>query len=107
MNIYNVLVQGVPLAFVVLGCVEWVKGLRENVEAWKRWQLRLISMGFGLFWGLGYMVLANGWPGWEFPPLFGYLAYSVGLGLVASGIYDTGKNILQRAIELLLGKLSN
>lgn len=100
MNIFNVLVSGVPLAFVVLGLVEWTRGLKDN---WENWQLQVISMAYGLVFGVAYMVYADGWPGWVFAPLFGYLFYGLGLGLVASGIYDVAKGILARSIEKLMG----
>lgn len=96
MEIYNVLVQGVPLIFVVMGLVEYVKKLGLTGNA-----VTVASMVIGLLFGVGYMFANTGVPA-DFGGWFGYGVYGIGLGLVASGIYDTGKAIIEKGIALLL-----
>lgn len=77
----NVAVAGIPLLFVVLGLVEWIKRLGVSGQ----WLL-VASMLIGLVFGAGYQ-LSN-----EIPVTFGgwfaVIVYGLALGLVASGIYD-------------------
>jgi len=89
----DAMVNGIPLLFVVLGLVEWVKtfGLEGNV-------LRGVSMLIGLILGCGYMITQQGYPV-EFASIFGYLVYGLALGLVASGIYDGSKRAVGSAIR--------
>lgn len=96
MDVYNVMVEGVPLIFVVMGLVQWISefGVKGNY-------LRGVSMLVGLLFGGGYMLAANGQPA-DFAGYFGFAVYGVGLGLVASGVYDTGKKILSKGLSLLL-----
>lgn len=80
-------VQGVPLLFVVFGLVAWVKsfGVQGN------W-LRVASMLIGLFIGCGYLFATLGFPV-DFAGWFTNLIYGLGLGVVASGVYDGLKAI--------------
>ena len=89
----DAMVNGIPLLFVVLGLVEWIKtfGLTGNV-------LRGVSMLIGLLLGFGYMTSQQGFPT-EFSPIFSYIIYGLALGLVASGIYDGSKRAIGSAIR--------
>ena len=78
---FNVAVAGIPLLFVVLGLVEWIK--RLGVEG--RWLL-VSSMVVGLLLGGGYQ-LSQGIPD-SFGGWFAVIIYGLALGLVSSGVYD-------------------
>ena len=86
---FDAIVAGLPLVLVVLGLVEWVKRLGLQGRA-----VVIVSMAIGLALGLAYQVsiaLPIDFAGW-----FGAAVYGIGLGLVASGIYDVGKSILNK-----------
>lgn len=85
----SAMVAGVPLLFVILGLVAWAKsfGLTGN------W-LRVVSMAIGLILGSGYL-LTKGFPV-EYAGWFAVVVYGLGLGIVASGIYDAGKAIVKQ-----------
>lgn len=86
---FDAIVSGLPLLLVVLGLVEWVKRLGLSGSP-----VILVSMGIGLVIGIAYQVsiaLPTDFAGW-----FGAAVYGIGLGIVASGIYDTGKSILNK-----------
>lgn len=86
---FDAIVSGLPLLLVVLGLVEWVKRLGLSGRP-----VILVSMGIGLVIGIAYQVsiaLPTDFAGW-----FGAAVYGIGLGIVASGIYDTGKSILNK-----------
>jgi len=87
MNYYDVAVLGVPLLFVVIGLVEYLKkfGVTGN------WLLGS-SMLIGVLLGGGYQLSAVGFPV-DFAGWFGVGFYGIGLGIVASGVYDVAKNI--------------
>lgn len=81
MDFSQYLVAGVPLLFVVLGLVEFVKsfGLKGNV-------VKIVSIVIGLAFGIGYQLSLSvpiGFSGW-----FAVSVFGIALGLVASGIYD-------------------
>jgi energy-coupling factor transporter transmembrane protein EcfT len=85
MDFQQYLVAGVPLVFVVLGLVEFVKrlGLKGN------W-LIVVSMLIGAALGIGYqctVAVPVGFNGW-----FSVSVFGLAVGLVASGIYDAVKN---------------
>ena len=92
---FGAMVRGVPLLFVVVGMVEWVKSLGLAGNA-----LRLASMGVGLLFGAGFMVTQTEPPAGAWYPVyvywFGNIVYGVGLGLVSSGLYDTVKRLLAK-----------
>ena len=92
---YGAMVRGVPLLFVVVGLVEWAKSLGAQGNA-----LRLSSMAVGIVLGLGFMVTQTEPPvdGWypAYVYWFGNVVYGLGLGLVASGLYDTVKRLLTK-----------
>jgi hypothetical protein len=96
MEIYNGMVQGVPLIFVVMGLVVFFKkaGLKG---LW----LLIVSLFIGIAFGIGYMIYVNGVPT-GYNAYFGYGFYGLSLGLVASGIYDVAKDILTRGLELVM-----
>jgi len=86
---FDAIVAGLPLVLVVLGLVEWVKRLGLAGKA-----VVIVSMAIGLALGLAYQVsiaVPIDFAGW-----FGAAVYGIGLGLVASGIYDVGKSILNK-----------
>jgi hypothetical protein len=81
MDFTQYLVAGVPLIFVVLGLVEWVKSFGVKGNA-----VKVVSMAIGLGLGVGYQLsiaVPVGFAGW-----FGVFVFGLALGLVASGIYD-------------------
>ena len=86
---FDAIVAGLPLVLVVLGLVEWVKRLGLAGKA-----VVIVSMAIGLALGLAYQVsiaVPIDFAGW-----FGAAVYGIGLGLLASGIYDVGKSILNK-----------
>lgn len=85
MDFTQYLVAGVPLVLVVLGLVEWVKSLGLQGNA-----VKVVSLVIGLLLGIGYqlsLAMPVGFSGW-----FSVSVFGLGLGLVASGIYDALKN---------------
>ena len=88
MDFTQYLVAGVPLVLVVLGLVEWVKSLGLTGKA-----VKIVSLMIGLILGIGYqlsLAVPVGFGGWFTVTVFG-----LGLGLVASGIYDAAKNAVK------------
>ena len=85
---FDAAVQGVPLLFIVLGLVQWFKGYIEDARI-----IRGISMAIGLLFGGGYLLAELGVPA-DFAGWFSIVVYGLGVGLVASGIYDVGKDLL-------------
>lgn len=91
---FGAMVKGIPLLLIVAGVVEYIKkaGLTGN-------KLLFASMGVGLVFGGGWVITQ------ERPPLgdawtiyvywFGVMVYGVGLGLVASGLFDMIRGILK------------
>ena len=103
---FGVMVAGVPLLFVVMGLVQWIKSLGVEGNA-----SRYASMVIGVVFGVGYMVFKAPPPAGETWPIYAYwfanVVYGIGLGVVASGLYDTVKNLLKPiadAISLLKSK---
>ena len=85
MDFSQYLVAGVPLIFVVLGLVQWVKSLGLTGNA-----VKVVSLVIGLLLGIGYQLsvaMPVGFAGW-----FGVIVFGLALGLVASGIYDVVKD---------------
>jgi hypothetical protein len=81
MDFSQYLVAGVPLIFVVLGLVEFVKGFGITGNA-----VKAVSLAIGLILGIGYQLsiaMPAGFAGW-----FAVVVFGLALGLVASGIYD-------------------
>lgn len=80
----NVAVAGIPLLAIVIGLVQFIKqfGLSGNI-------VRVVSMVVGLLLGIGYqcsIAVPADFAGWFSVGVFG-----VGLGLVASGLYDAAQ----------------
>ena len=89
----NAGVAGVPLVFVVLGLVQWLKKLGVDDKG-----LIGASMAIGLLLGGGYQIATVGIPvdiaGW-----FSTVVYGLGLGVVASGVYDAAERIVSNAVH--------
>jgi len=88
MDFSQYLVAGVPLLFVVLGLVQWVKGMGVTGNA-----VKVVSLVIGLLLGVGYQLsvaMPVGFGGW-----FGVAVFGLALGLVASGIYDVAKDVVK------------
>ena len=78
---FNIAVNGIPLLFVVLGLVEWLKRLGVTGRA-----LLVSSLIIGLLLGGGYQLSQSipvDFGGW-----FAVVIYGLAMGLVASGVYD-------------------
>lgn len=88
----NAGVAGVPILFVVLGLVQWTKSFGVEGKA-----LRAVSMVIGLLLGAGFMIASAGLPG-AFPGWFAVVVYGLGLGVVASGVYDAAEKIVANAL---------
>lgn len=88
---FTAIPENAPIVvLVVLGLVTWlgklgVKGI---------WQL-ISAMALGLIFGAGFMFAALGLPE-DFAGWFSIVIYGLAMGLVASGIYETGKKLLDR-----------
>lgn len=86
-------VAGVPLIAVVLGLVTW---LAQTFKLQGQQKL-IASMITGLLLGAGYQLsiaLPATYAGW-----FAVVIYGLALGLIASGIYDTGKKLAGGQVE--------
>lgn len=87
-ELFDAMVGGIPLLAVVLGLVQFVKGFGVEGNAAKA-----VSMIIGLLFGVGYM-LTQAMPA-DFAGWFAVVVYGLGLGLVASGIYDAAKQVVK------------
>lgn len=85
MDFSNALVAGVPLVLVVIGLVEWSKRLGVSGKP-----LMVLSMLIGVVLGVLYQFSQQPLEG--FSAWFGAVVYGLGLGLVASGIYDAARS---------------
>ena len=81
-------VNGIPLLFVVAGLVQVVGQFGVKGKA----QLAA-SLVIGLVLGLGYQIAQLGAPA-DFGGWFAAVIYGLGLGVVASGLYETAKKLL-------------
>jgi len=84
MEFQNILVAGIPLIAVIWGLVAFAKKMGVKGKA-----LTATSLVLGLSLGLAYQVslkLPSDFSGWFAAAIFG-----LGLGLVASGLYDVVK----------------
>lgn len=87
----DITVAGMPLMGIVLGLVQWFKGFPQITGIWTR----VLSMLVGLLLGVGYelsVAMPTGFSGWFTVGVFG-----IGLGLVASGVFDTATAVVQSA----------
>ncbi len=83
-------VLGLPLTGVIIALVTWISQTFNLVGR----QSLIASMVTGLVLGVGYQV-SQAMPA-DFAGWFAALVYGLALGLLASGIYDTGKKIARR-----------
>jgi hypothetical protein len=94
-------VNGVPLVLVVFGIVAFLKlqGLQGKL-------LLLCSLGTGLLIGAAYMVYKTRPPTGDWWVVYGYwfgvVMYGLGLGLLASGVYEGGKSAVQSVIAKIV-----
>lgn len=91
----NAYIKGIPLVLVVLGLVSWLGKLGVKGKA----QLAS-SMGIGTLLGILYQVslgMPAGFSGW-----FAAVIYGLALGLVGSGIYETGLKVGEKAMRAAL-----
>jgi hypothetical protein len=91
---FGAMVAGVPLVLVVIGLVEWFKRIGFEGS-----ELLYVSMAVGVILGFGYMLFQTRPPAGDWWVLGSYLfanvVYGLGLGVVASGLYDAVKAILK------------
>ena len=88
-SFFSVSVGGIPLIFVVLGLVTWIGKMGVS----GKWLL-VASLLIGLVLGVGYQIsqaIPTNFASW-----FATAVYGLGLGLVASGVYDTGVKIVSK-----------
>ena len=83
----TIVVAGIPLMLIVLGLVQFIKGFGVTGN-----QVKALSLSVGLVLGVGYqfsIAAPADFAGW-----FAVVVFGLGLGLVASGLYDanTPKN---------------
>lgn len=80
-------INGVPLALLPFGLVAYLK--KQGVQGKA---LLFSSLGIGLVLGVGYMVYQTRPPEGDWWTVYGYwfgnLIYGLGLGLLASGVYE-------------------
>lgn len=91
-------VQGVPLLFVVMAAVKFVKDMGLSGKA-----LTAASLILGMIFGVGYDFFSLGNPQ-NFAGWFAYVVYGLGLGFTASTLYDMGKNVVEIAILRVVSK---
>lgn len=77
----SMLVNGIPLIFVIFALVEFVKSLGVKGS-----RLTLLSLVFGMLFGAAYQVSISGLPG-DFAGWFSLVVFGLTLGLVTSGFY--------------------
>lgn len=95
-------VAGVPLVFVIIGFVYWFKQFKhpDGKPLFSGNTLLLVSMGWGLLLGGGYMLSAtrppvgDWWIGYVY--WFGVFIYGVAMGIVASGLYSAVKALIEK-----------
>ncbi len=85
----NAMINGIPLIAVVIGLVEWLKGLGLSGRP-----LRLASMAVGLVLGLLYQASLTA-PA-DLAAWFGAVVYGLALGLVGSGLYDAARSVIAK-----------
>lgn len=81
MDFSGAIVNGIPLVLAVIGLVEWSKQLGVSGRA-----LQVLSMLVGVALGILYQYSVQ--PLVDFAGWFGAVIYGLGMGLIASGIYD-------------------
>ncbi len=91
-------VKGIPLVLVVIGLVTLLGKLGVEGKA----QLGS-AMGIGTVLGILYQI-SLGIP-MDFSGWFGAVIYGLALGLVGSGIYETGLKVAKKAVMTALEDL--
>jgi hypothetical protein len=81
----NITVAGIPLLIIVIGLVQFIKGfgLEGNI-------VKGVSLLVGLLLGAAYqytVAIPVDFAGW-----FQLVVFGLGLGLVASGLYDANQD---------------
>jgi Flp pilus assembly pilin Flp len=89
--------SGPLVVLIVLGLVTYLGKL--GVKG--RWQL-ISGMLIGLIFGGAFTIAALGLPS-TFSGWFSTVMYGLMLGLVASGIYETGKEVVTKVATRILG----
>jgi hypothetical protein len=92
MDFGNAIVSGLPLVLIVIGLVEWVKQLGVQGNA-----IRVVSMVIGAIFGVAYQYSVA--PPVDFSGWFAACIYGLGLGLVASGIYDAAADVIKKVVK--------
>ena len=94
---FSVAVAGVPLIFVVLGLVTLYGqfGLQGKVQLASSFATGLILGGA---YQLAEMGVPAGFAGW-----FAIIIYGLALGLVATGTYETYKQVINKSVSKQLG----
>jgi hypothetical protein len=80
----NIVVAGIPLLAVVLGLVQFIKGFNLSGNI-----VKVLSLTIGLVLGFGYQLSLGALVG--FHAYFSATIFGLGLGLVASGLYDANR----------------
>lgn len=86
--------------FVILVLLGWVTFLGK-MGVTGRAQLAS-SMASGIVVGGAFMIAVMGVPG-DFAGWFGVILAGLALGLIASGVYETGKGLVTKTVERMLG----
>jgi len=89
-------VAGIPLVLFVLVLTMWL-GDVFNAQGKQK---MVISMVVGLVFGVAYQIslaLPGSFAGW-----FAVVVYGLGLGLLASGSWDAGRVMLEKALSKVL-----
>ncbi len=102
--IKTAVVGGVPLIFVIIGLVEWIKKLGVS----GKWLL-VCSMAVGLVFGSAYMVSQQRPPeSADWWTLFVYIlpivVYGLAMGIIASGLYDAAKDMIEKTLLKISAK---
>ena len=91
-------VFGIPIVLLVIGLV-FALGDKFGVSG--KWQF-VAALVIGLLIAGGYQA-AMGTLGYSLVAWFSYVLYGLILGLVASLLYDAGKDLMAKVIEKMLG----
>lgn len=106
-------VSGVPLLFVVIGLVQYIKAFKNKAGEQLvdgNWLLiASMILGFGL--GGSFMITQTQPPEESvLRDLFGYWfavgIYGIGLGIIASGFYDATKAILEKLMVKIVRNIN-
>jgi peptidoglycan/LPS O-acetylase OafA/YrhL len=90
MDFSDAVANGIPLIALIIGLVQFFKEMGLRGQA-----LRALSAVIGLALGVAYQISTGGVPA-DFAGWFGVAIYSLGLGIVASGLVDAARDVAQR-----------